>query len=73
MVDVPLLAAALGASIDEAVGESYPVSYLNSFCADCTKFASPGQHILDAMNCIGLRDGNEVPCLDLLTLPSDVS
>ena len=73
MVDVPLLAGALVASINEAVGVSYPVSSLNSFCLDCTMFSSPGQHILDARNRIGLRGGNEVPCLERLTLPSDVT
>ena len=73
MVDVPLLAGALVASFDEAVGVTYPVSSLNSFCADCTKSSFPGQHILDARNRIDLRGGNEVPCLDRLTLPSDVT
>ena len=73
MVDVPLLACTVVTSIDEAVGVSYPVSSLDSFSADCTMFSSPGQHILDAMNPIGLRGGNEVPCLDRLTLPSDVT
>jgi hypothetical protein len=69
MIDAPLLAGTFVASIDEAVGVSYPVSSLDSFCADCTMSSSPGQHILDAVNCIGLRGGNEVPCLDRLTLP----
>ena len=73
MVDVPLLAAALVASIDEAVGVSYPVSSSDSFCADCTMFSSPGQHILKAMDLMGLRGCTEVPCLDRLALPSAVT
>jgi hypothetical protein len=73
MVDVPPLAGTFVASIDESVGVSYQVSFLDSFCADCTMFSSLGQHILDAMNRICLRGGNKVPCIDRLALPSDVT
>ena len=73
MIEEPLPDWTFVASVDETVGVSYPVSSLDFFCADCTMFSSPGHHILKAMDLMGLRDGAEVPCLDLLALPSAVT
>ena len=73
MIEEPLLDWTFVASVDETVGVSYPVSFLDSFCTDCTMFSSPGQHILKAMDLMGLRGCTEVPCLDRLALPSAVT
>ena len=44
-----------------------------SSCSTSTRFSSPGQHIRDAVNRICLRGGSDAPCLERLTLPSEVT
>ena len=38
-----------------------------------TKCSSPGQHMREAVNFIGRLGGREAPCLERLTLPSEVT
>ena len=38
-----------------------------------TRCSSPGQHMREAVNFIGLLGGRDAPCLERLTLPSEVT
>ena len=42
-------------------------------CSIGTRCSSPGQHMREAVNFIGRLDGRDAPCLERLTLPSEVT
>ena len=44
-----------------------------SSCSTGTRCSSPGQHMREAVNFIGLLGGRDTPCLERLTLPSVVT
>ena len=64
-------------TISELVGELVVVDEAALFvigpCSLGTRCSSPGQHMREAVNFIGRLGGRDVPCLERLTLPSDVT
>ena len=42
-------------------------------CSIGTRCSSPGQHMREAVNFIGRLGGRDAPCLERLTLPSEVT
>ena len=42
-------------------------------CSIGTRCSSPGQHMQEAVNFICRLDGRDAPCLERLTLPSEVT
>jgi hypothetical protein len=72
-VDAPLSAFELVNPINVTAGMSTSSSPLVSCCSTRSICSSPEQHILDAVNSIERRGGNEAPCLDRLTRLSEVT
>ena len=48
-------------------------SLFMSSCSTWTRCSSPEQHIREAVNFICLLGGSDAPCLERLTLPSEVT
>ena len=64
-------------TISELVGELVVVDGAALFvigpCSIGTRYSSPGQHMREAVNFIGRLGGRDAPCLERLTLPSEVT
>ena len=54
------------------VADGVPLFVMFS-CSIGTRCSSPGQHMREAVNFIGRLGGRDAPCLERLTLPSEVT